>query len=91
MAALSIRLDDETERLLQAEVVRRKTTKTQLVQELLRAALQPKDAVLLLEALREQHGLNVLAQTAPQTERSSQVKAQVRRAVAQKLERPASP
>jgi hypothetical protein len=84
MTALSIRIDPETERLLQAEVMRRKTTKTKLVQELLRTALAPTDTVNLLETLRREHGLDALAQNTAPTEQSTQVKQLVRQAVAQK-------
>jgi len=84
MTALSVRIDPETERLLQAEVMRRKTTKTKLVQELLRNALAPTDTVSLLETLRREHGLDALAQNTAPTEQSTQVKQRVRDAVAQK-------
>ena len=86
MAALSLRLDPELEMRLTQEVARRKTTKTQFVQELLRQALEPRDPVDLLYAARAQHGLPDPADAAiPLTDRSQNVKEQVYRRVHSKL------
>ena len=87
MAALSLRLDPELEMRLTQEVARRKTTKTQFVQDLLRQALEPRDPVALLYAVRAQHGLpdpsDVLV---PETRRSENVKAEVHRQLRYKRE-----
>lgn len=86
MAALSLRLDPELEMRLTQEVARRKTTKTQFVQELLRQALEPRNPVDLLYAARAQHGLPDPADTSvPMTDRSENVKALVYRRVQDKL------
>lgn len=82
MAALSLRLDPELEMRLTQEVQRRKTTKTQFVQELLRQALEPRNPVDLLYALRAEYGLPDPQTTAARpTERSRQVKSLVRETV----------
>jgi hypothetical protein len=88
MAALSLRLDPELEMRLTQEVARRKTTKTQFVQDLLRQALEPRDPVALLYAVRAQHGLPDPTDSAvPETRRSENVKASVQRRVQDKLDR----
>lgn len=88
MAALSLRLDPELEMRLTQEVARRKTTKTQFVQDLLRQALEPRDPVDLLYAARAQHGLPDPADTTvPMTDRSQNVKDRVYRQVQYKLGR----
>lgn len=88
MAALSLRLDPELEMRLTQEVARRKTTKTQFVQDLLRQALEPRDPVDLLYAVRAQHGLpDPTDASVPMTNRSENVKHLVQRQVAYKLDR----
>jgi hypothetical protein len=88
MAALSLRLDPELEMRLTQEVARRKTTKTQFVQDLLRQALEPRDPVALLYAVRAQHGLPDPNDTSvPLTRQSEHVKAAVRQRVQDKLDR----
>jgi hypothetical protein len=88
MAALSLRLDPELEMRLTQEVARRKTTKTQFVQDLLRQALEPRDPVALLYAVRAQHGLpDPNDALVPETRRSENVKAAVYRRVQDKLDR----
>jgi len=88
MAALSLRLDPELEMRLTQEVARRKTTKTQFVQDLLRQALEPRDPVALLYAVRAQHGLpDPSDNSVPETRRSENVKAAVQRRVLDKLNR----
>ena len=75
MAALSLRLDPDLEMRLTQEVRRRNTTKTEFVQALLRQALEPKDPVDLLYALRSEHGLPEPQPDAPDaTENSRRVK-----------------
>lgn len=82
MAALSLRLDPELEMRLTQEVRRRNTTKTEFVQALLRQALEPRDPVDLLYALRSEHGLPEPQTDAPDvTEKSRHVKALVRQKV----------
>jgi predicted transcriptional regulator len=82
MAALSLRLDPELDLRLTQEVQRRKTTKTKFVQDLLRQALEPRDPVDLLYAVRAQYGLpEPQSGEAPPTERSRQVKSLVRKKV----------
>ena len=88
MAALSLRLDPELEMRLTQEVARRKTTKTQFVQDLLRQALEPRNPVDLLYAARAQHGLPDPADASvPLTDRSQHVKTLVYRQVQDKLGR----
>lgn len=90
MGALSLRLDSELEMRLTQEVARRKTTKTQFVQDLLREALEPRNPVDLLYAVRAQHGLPDPADaTVPMTSRSENVKTLVYQQVQQKLDREA--
>ena len=90
MGALSLRLDSELEMRLTQEVARRKTTKTQFVQDLLRQALEPRNPVDLLYAMRAQHGLPDPADASvPMTSRSENVKAQVYEQVRSKLGREA--
>jgi hypothetical protein len=90
MGALSLRLDSELEMRLTQEVARRKTTKTQFVQDLLRQALEPRNAVDLLYAVRAQHGLPDPADASvPMTSRSENVKTQVYEQVHNKLGREA--
>lgn len=90
MAALSLRLDPELEMRLTQEVARRKTTKTQFVQDLLRQALEPRDPVALLYAMRAQHGLPDPADASvPMSSRSENVKALVYEQVQSKLGREA--
>lgn len=88
MGALSLRLDDELEMRLTQEVARRKTTKTQFVQDLLREALTPRDPVDLLYAVRAQHGLPDPGDASvPMTHRSENVKALVYEQVQGKFDR----
>jgi hypothetical protein len=88
MGALSLRLDNELEMRLSQEVARRKTTKTQFVQDLLRQALEPRNPVDLLYAVRAQHGLPDPADASvPMTSRSENVKPLVYQQVQQKLDR----
>ena len=88
MAALSLRLDPELEMRLTQEVARRKTTKTQFVQELLRQALEPRNPVDLVYAARAQYGLpHPEDASVPETDRSQNVKALVYRQVQDKLGR----
>ena len=90
MGALSLRLDSELEMRLTQEVARRKTTKTQFVQDLLRQALEPRNPVDLLYAMRVQHGLPDPADVSvPMTSRSENVKALVYEQVQSKLGREA--
>ena len=90
MGALSLRLDSELEMRLTQEVARRKTTKTQFVQDLLRQALEPRNPVDLLYAMRAQHGLPDPADASvPMTSRSENVKALVYEQVQSKLGREA--
>lgn len=82
MAALSLRLDPELEMRLTQEVQRRKTTKTQFVQDLLRQALEPRNPVDLLYALRAEYGLpDPQTTVADPTEQSRHVKSLVREKV----------
>lgn len=91
MAALSLRLDPELEMRLTQEVARRKTTKTQFVQDLLRQALEPRNPVDLLYAARAQHGLpDPSDASVPLTDRSQNVKVLVYRQVQAKLGHEAS-
>ena len=86
MGALSLRLDNELEMRLSQEVARRKTTKTQFVQDLLRQALEPRNPVDLLYALRAQHGLpDPSDASVPMTHRSENVKSLVYQQVQHKL------
>lgn len=88
MGALSLRLDSELEMRLTQEVARRKTTKTQFVQDLLRQALEPRNPVDLLYAVRAQHGLPDPADASiPMTSRSENVKGLVYERVQSKLGR----
>lgn len=88
MGALSLRLDSELEMRLTQEVARRKTTKTQFVQDLLRQALEPRNPVDLLYAVRAQHGLpDPQEASVPMTDRSENVKALVYQQVQNKLGR----
>ena len=88
MGALSLRLDSELEMRLTQEVARRKTTKTQFVQDLLRQALEPRNPVDLLYAVRAQHGLPDPADASiPMTSRSEDVKGLVYERVQSKLGR----
>lgn len=90
MGALSLRLDSELEMRLTQEVARRKTTKTQFVQDLLRQALEPRNPVDLLYAMRAQHGLPDPADASvPMTSRSENVKDLVYERVHSKLGREA--
>lgn len=93
MAALSLRLDPELEMRLTQEVRRRNTTKTEFVQSLLRQALEPRDPVDLLYALRSEHGLPEPQPEAPDaTEKSRQVKTLVHKKVhAKYMAQPAAP
>ena len=85
MGALSLRLDSELEMRLTQEVARRKTTKTQFVQDLLRQALEPRNPVDLLYAVRAQHGLpDPTDASVPLTSRSENVKALVHEQVQRK-------
>ena len=85
MGALSLRLDSELEMRLTQEVARRKTTKTQFVQDLLRQALEPRNPVDLLYAVRAQHGLpDPQEASVPMTDRSENVKALVNQQVQHK-------
>lgn len=84
MSALSIRIEPELGQLLDLEVARRKTTKSKLVQEVLREALKPKDAIALLDELRNAHGLNELAKTAAVTNHASRVKELTHQVILQK-------
>ncbi|MDO5290404.1 MAG: hypothetical protein Q4F13_12330 [Pseudomonadota bacterium] len=75
MPALSLRLDEELDMRLAQEVARRKTTKAQFVQQLLREALAPRDPVALLHAVRAQYGLpDASDESVPLTDRSQNVK-----------------
>lgn len=88
MAALSLRLDSELEMRLNQEVARRKTTKTQFVQDLLRQALEPRNPVDLLYAVRAEHGLPDPADASvPLTDRSENVKSLVHQQLQHKLGR----
>jgi predicted DNA-binding protein len=87
MSALSIRLTPEIEKRLELEVSRLKVTKSRFVQDLLVEALKPKDAVALLDELRDAYGLNTLAKTAPATNQASRVKELTRKAILQKYSR----
>lgn len=93
MAALSLRLDPELEMRLTQEVRRRNTTKTEFVQALLRQALEPRDPVELLYALRTEHGLpEPQPDAASATEKSRQVKTLVHKKVHAKYSaQPAEP
>lgn len=85
MGALSLRLDSELEMRLTQEVARRKTTKTQFVQDLLRQALAPRNPVDLLYAVRAQHGLpDPSDASVPVTSRSENVKVLVHEQVQRK-------
>jgi hypothetical protein len=84
MSALSIRLTPEMEKRLELEVSRLKVTKSRFVQDLLIEALKPKDAVALLDELRDTHGLNALAKTAAATNQASRVKELTSKAILQK-------
>lgn len=84
MSALSIRLTPEMEKRLELEVSRLKVTKSRFVQDLLIEALKPKDAVALLDELRDAYGLNTLAKTAPVTNQASRVKELTSKAILQK-------
>lgn len=90
MGALSLRLDSELEMRLTQEVARRKTTKTQFVQDLLRQALEPRNPVDLLYAVRAEHGLpDPEDASVPMTSRSENVKTLVYQQVQHKLDREA--
>lgn len=93
MAALSLRLDPELEMRLTQEVRRRNTTKTEFVQALLRQALEPRDPVDLLYALRSEHGLpEPQPDASDATDKSRQVKTLVRKKVQTKYSsQPAAP
>ena len=89
MPALSLRLDEELDMRLTQEVARRKTTKAQFVQQLLREALAPRDPVAVLHAVRAQHGLpDVSDESVPLTDRSQNVKTLARQAVQRKRAEP---
>jgi hypothetical protein len=57
MGSLSLRLSPDLEARLEEEVLRRNTTKTRFVQELLSRALEPKDPIALLKQARAAYGL----------------------------------
>lgn len=84
MSALSIRLTPEMEKRLELEVSRLKVTKSRFVQDLLVEALKPKDAVALLDELRDAYGLNTLAKTTPSTNQASRVKELTSKVILQK-------
>ncbi len=85
MSALSIRLDPELERRLDLEVARRNTTRSRFVQEILRDALAPKDAVMLLQEARAEYALPDPARKRVRTDKSARVKSLVRETVKRKL------
>jgi predicted transcriptional regulator len=84
MSALSIRLDPELERRLDLEVARRNTTRSRFVQEILREALRPRDAMHLLEEARAEYGLPDPRTQKRRTNKSARVKELVQQAVARK-------
>jgi metal-responsive CopG/Arc/MetJ family transcriptional regulator len=84
MSTLSIRLDPELERRLDLEVARRKSTRSRFVQDLLREALSPQDPVHLLQEARAAYGLPDPAAATVRTNKAADVKALVRKAVANK-------
>lgn len=84
MAILSIRLDPELERQLDAEVARRRTSRSRLVQEMLRASLAPPDPVRLLQEARAVYELPDPAAAPVKTDRAGKTKSLVRKAVARK-------
>lgn len=81
---LSVRLEPDLELAFEREVKRRSVTKSQFINQLLREALQPKDPVALLMAIREKHGLPDPAQQSERTDKAAQVQALVQAALRQK-------
>lgn len=84
MSILSIRLDPELERQLDLEVARRRTTRSRLVQEMLRASLAPQNPALLLQEARAAYELPDPAAAPRKTDRARKAKSLVRKAVARK-------
>ena len=84
MSTLSIRLDPELERRLDLEVARRKSTRSRFVQDLRPEALSPQVPVPLLQEARAAYGLPDPAAAKVRTNKAAEVKALVRKAVADK-------
>jgi hypothetical protein len=68
---LSVRLAPDLERAFEIEVKRRNTTKSRLVNQLLREALRPMDPMRLLMEIRAQYGLQSPRAGARRTDRSA--------------------
>lgn len=84
MSILSIRLDPDLERQLDLEVARRRTTRSRLVQEVLRASLAPQDPARLLQEARAAYELPDPATVQAKTDLAGNTKSAVRQAVARK-------
>ncbi|WP_167784793.1 hypothetical protein [Ramlibacter rhizophilus] len=88
MAILSIRLDPELERQLDLEVARRRTTRSRLVQEMLRASLAPQNPARLLQEARAAYELPDPATVETKTDLAANTKSLARQAVARKRGKP---
>jgi hypothetical protein len=81
---LSVRLEPDVEQAFEQEVRRRKTTKSQFVNELLREALKPKDPMQLLMEIRAEYNIPEPKPGTPRTNRSANVGAEVRKVLKKK-------
>ncbi len=81
MAALSIRIEPRLEQMLDAEVARRKTTRSKFIQDLLAQALAPKDPMALLMKAYAQYGIEQPDAATPRTHKAENVKALVKEAI----------
>lgn len=79
---LSVRLESDVEQAFELEIKRLKTTKSQFVNQLLREALRPKDPMQLLLDIRARYGLVTPGLDTVRTDKSENVNALVRQAVA---------